>query len=1826
MMDSRDVSNSNNNNNIFYSSSLATSKRMQDGLSLLSITVHKRGSNFGQQPNDVNNQNQQASSSFLQQDQHQHYSQPHTHQQSSSLYYYNSRPEAHDGVTLESVTVVGPWREVIFPIAILTVSLFGILAVGAILLLWLKNNLKSQEKDKVKTSKKLKVAKVNAKVLLKQTKMSEDEGSQIENINSTLSAKPESPRSKSLDVPEAENASFSSQVIFPTSESTQQDPTVSTIYKNITSENLSTISTPGNLKRVQAKTSLNNISQISTSPSAVPSSPPLRSVHRKFSFNQSSFYEQQQIPSSKAEKYSANNSKSNNDNLPYFGKLGSKDECLISKIAVLKGDVCCVQPPQLHHAAADLDELTVASPAPICSSPKMVYTQSTTSEALMAIPLTTKAQKLSDDKENYGKCSTAFETSRNGKAFRGQHSWIEGNENQPPSNRKVLTQSPIFFANEQNSPNVCYDSSSSPTLIPSLTPSSVSSSATSTATNTTPNANLNSASSNTGRFTFSPKVISELGYQSSPQSASNHAGSGNEAKISNTYFRFPDVDSFTPPISAQTTNLNVSGKPTTFKIPSLVTSWIPSLETPTKEALVISEQELMKSSTTENIEDKQCPGIDAVDDANITNIPSISMVTEDTHKDSSPSSTEDKIQQMVSSNRATRRARLKSISLDSDGARILEENFATSIPVEELVEIAANQSHHLVSGNQLQLPSLSQSQAQNENEECSYASYRKQRNIFNLTLNLNDKDESLMADDDYKFNEFYFEYYDYDDEEDEEYEMECGASGSSYSEKRKKQHSQLQTPKTPTLTQTRKKASSLDSDQSLSYMLPQSVRTQSAIDKSEHRVSSTRCAMNPSTATIRTSSLSVPTTPKRQPYRLPQQQSHGKYKQNRCMNDSTTSINNSPASERHLLCGFQQKLGSFEENADMYHSNVENDGKSTGIKAPYSNMSQQREQNLSVSNVNLKTLPEITPVCDFANKSNDQVMAEKPPIQTMNKSRSSILQRRGSNHSLTLNLDAATGGNGLSKGLSASNYSLGNLKGSHLSLASSSYNLQQQQNQHQNVHQSGGAPNVQTKKNLLQRRGSNTSLILNLQGSNSSLNRYNSHSSLNIQNQQNVRPAKKCLLERRNSNTSLTLINIQNRALSVSNCNLPGSICSLNSMATYQTQNEALMLEEEEIQMSVNNNQSSCCARAAAGGVSSESHLSPNCQQHGGRRKFLSSDSLHNITNSRAGCCCQQKETNMDAPHMCYHRGQMSNYGGSIDDMKQQPSSKNADCSCTENRGGKANDKLSITTNDMFKFKSTVTSTASTNNLTQFTSCDCCCCNCADALAGGVNTMSISNTNVRKITTKPLSPQTTSEDFKIYLANIQFLQNASNMLSVSYMKKLHHIFKKSYSNYDKSQDDNVLTGANNDVKLTTLSIVTNVSDEPGKSNDQPSIVEPISDDSLLLTDDEQKKMILNIHQEFWDLPTNYQEKPLVFGSQSKNRYKTILPNEHSRVILKAEPGAHLEPYINANFIKGSDYTNNSYIATQGPMANTIYEFWLMVQQNVEKTSPRKDGNYLHVEQKLIMLTDFVENNRQKCSVYFPQELNDSVVFCNVPNVNAQVVLDNRDSILADMQETIKTHQVKAIESSTDFNYFLITNIGICRKNGYTMRKLLVVYSYQDEAAKVEKRSFYTIYHYWFPDWPDHRSPEDIDVLLDMSLDILDNDCSKDFDLGPDGVGNDERICSLPIIHCSAGIGRTGCLLAIINGLSQMRSSSNAHKTADKPVEKNLESLESEPPEAQNAAQQPSCPLMSSNGQTCVDILGIVCNLRLQRGGMVQNSEQYELIHRALCLYMQKLSL
>ena len=58
-------------------------------------------------------------------------------------------------------------------------------------------------------------------------------------------------------------------------------------------------------------------------------------------------------------------------------------------------------------------------------------------------------------------------------------------------------------------------------------------------------------------------------------------------------------------------------------------------------------------------------------------------------------------------------------------------------------------------------------------------------------------------------------------------------------------------------------------------------------------------------------------------------------------------------------------------------------------------------------------------------------------------------------------------------------------------------------------------------------------------------------------------------------------------------------------------------------------------------------------------------------------------------------------------------------------------------------------------------------------------------------------------------------------------------------------------------------------------------------------------------------------------------------DEHSRVKLTELPGDPLSSYINANYVHGWPNDSHAFIATQGPLANTIVDFYRMLwQENV----------------------------------------------------------------------------------------------------------------------------------------------------------------------------------------------------------------------------------------------------------------------------------------------------
>lgn len=276
-----------------------------------------------------------------------------------------------------------------------------------------------------------------------------------------------------------------------------------------------------------------------------------------------------------------------------------------------------------------------------------------------------------------------------------------------------------------------------------------------------------------------------------------------------------------------------------------------------------------------------------------------------------------------------------------------------------------------------------------------------------------------------------------------------------------------------------------------------------------------------------------------------------------------------------------------------------------------------------------------------------------------------------------------------------------------------------------------------------------------------------------------------------------------------------------------------------------------------------------------------------------------------------------------------------------------------------------------------------------------------------------------------------------------------------------------------------------------------------------------------------------------------------------------------------------------------------------------------------------MLTGLIEKGRNKCELYFPLGKNDDTDEQSFYYVTTTKVRDKFtfDTTFSPEDET-EIHAFEELNEIT-FGQFHVKFIEKKCLDECHIRKFEVEKSGSNETR--------VIHHYWFSNWPDHKmaSPSQILKIALEVLNIMDaykkhdnnsSDISKSndeslknslrkFDNSSKSINDNSSLSSekkytrkasstitmfkktslqerrksnetlkLPVIvHCSAGIGRTGCFLAILNGIQQLRGNKN------------------------------------------VDVLAILCSLRLNRGGMVQTAEQYELIHRVLSLFAESLT-
>ncbi|XP_060078158.1 receptor-type tyrosine-protein phosphatase alpha-like [Ylistrum balloti] len=180
---------------------------------------------------------------------------------------------------------------------------------------------------------------------------------------------------------------------------------------------------------------------------------------------------------------------------------------------------------------------------------------------------------------------------------------------------------------------------------------------------------------------------------------------------------------------------------------------------------------------------------------------------------------------------------------------------------------------------------------------------------------------------------------------------------------------------------------------------------------------------------------------------------------------------------------------------------------------------------------------------------------------------------------------------------------------------------------------------------------------------------------------------------------------------------------------------------------------------------------------------------------------------------------------------------------------------------------------------------------------------------------------------------------------------------------------------------------------------------------------------------------------------SKNRYKSIHAYDHSRVVLGTSTG-----YINANYIDNAE-AKKVYVATQGPLPNTTDDFWRMI--------------WMLNSGKIVMLTNLVENKKNKCHKYWPDE--------------------------GEPMST-KTFNI-TLDRERDYASYVIRNITVV-----------------DRKSK-ERRE---IHQFHFTAWPDHGTPNTLELVL----------FHRRMKLYESVLGGQI------VIHCSAGIGRTGTFVAL----------------------------------------------------------------------------------------------
>ncbi|XP_041464328.1 tyrosine-protein phosphatase non-receptor type 9-like isoform X2 [Lytechinus variegatus] len=223
----------------------------------------------------------------------------------------------------------------------------------------------------------------------------------------------------------------------------------------------------------------------------------------------------------------------------------------------------------------------------------------------------------------------------------------------------------------------------------------------------------------------------------------------------------------------------------------------------------------------------------------------------------------------------------------------------------------------------------------------------------------------------------------------------------------------------------------------------------------------------------------------------------------------------------------------------------------------------------------------------------------------------------------------------------------------------------------------------------------------------------------------------------------------------------------------------------------------------------------------------------------------------------------------------------------------------------------------------------------------------------------------------------------------------------------------------------------------------------------------------------------------------------------------------------------SDYLNanymdgykqkNAFIATQGPLPKTFSDFWLMIWENQVRT--------------IVMTTRTVERGRLKCGQYWPLEEG----------------------------------------TSGDYGKISVANLEVETRRDYTITLLTVHNSSTGESRRIT--------HFQFTSWPDFGTPRSALAMLEFREEVRQYQSTSVKEMGEDWT---EHPGGPPIVvHCSAGIGRTGTFCTLDISLARLEDVGT------------------------------------------IDVCNTVRLMRAQRAYSIQTPDQYEFCYFALVEYAQR---